>query len=254
MVGARSDVGLRRQHNEDAIFVGQQIWAVADGLGGHAAGDVASGLVVEVLSEVDLRDDLRSAAIGDAIAEANRRILEYAQQEPSAAGMGSTVAGLALVHVGGASHWAIFNVGDSRVYRLFEGVLSRATVDHSEIEELLQAGLITEEESRDHASRNVITRSIGTSPPPQLDLRLLPRTPGERFLICSDGLTNELTDAEIAEALLTENDAEHAAQTLLEGALSGGGRDNISMIVVDHHGSGDSDVDEKTLPRVKEGL
>jgi protein phosphatase len=242
---------LRREHNEDAILAGRHIWAVADGMGGHAAGEVASEIVIGSLAEADCLDNLKPAVIPEAVEEANQRILRYAIAQPEAAGLGSTVAGLARVNVGGAEHWAVFNVGDSRVYRYYGGTLSRVTVDHSEIAELIQAGRITEEESRLHASRNVITRSIGTSPSPLVDLWILPCTSGERFVICSDGLSNELEDPEIAEILRREANPDDAAQRLLEGALARGGHDNVSMVVVDFLDLGEPEVDESTLPRLK---
>ena len=156
--------------NEDCILVGERIWVVADGMGGHASGDVASAYAVTSLREIDGMEDLKPADITGAVATANRRILEHVGRDPRSSGMGTTIAGLASVNVAGARHWAIFNVGDSRVYRCHGGLLSRATVDHSETEELVLAGRITEEEARHHHLRNVITRSVGSDPAPQVDL------------------------------------------------------------------------------------
>jgi protein phosphatase len=186
------------------------------------------------------------------LGEANQRILDYAAHVPAAAGLGSTVAGIAQVVVGGADHWAVFNVGDSRVYRCQAGTMARATIDHSETEELILEGRISEDEARHHKLRNVITRSLGTDPSPRVDLWVLPQTPGDRFLVCSDGLTNELTDPEIARVLLPDPDPDHAAGVLLAGALAAGARDNVSVIVVDlaepSGPAGDLD-DDITKPR-----
>jgi len=250
--GARTDVGLKRTLNEDSIVAGVRVWAVADGMGGHAAGDVASRLVAESLRELDAREPLRPADVVNCLGVANQRVLDYAADVPSAAGLGSTVAGIAQVVVGGADHWAVFNVGDSRVYRCRAGAVSRATVDHSETEELILEGRISEDEARHHRLRNVITRSIGTDPCPRVDLWVLPQVPGDRFLVCSDGLTNELTDAEIARILFANPDPDQAAGALLAGALAAGARDNVSVIVVDlgdPSGPGLDFEDDITTPR-----
>ncbi len=247
----RTDVGRKRAHNEDRIFVGKQTWVVADGMGGHAAGEIASEFVVSSLEAIDTFEDLRSSDVIDAVGAANQRILDHTRAWPESAGMGTTVAGLASVKVGGASHWAIFNVGDSRVYRCQGGALKRATVDHSETEELILAGKITEAEARHHESRNVITRSIGSQPPPQVDLWLLPQTPGERFVVCSDGVTSELPDERIAEIVLPALSPQAAVDDLVEAALVAGGHDNISAIVVDLWADADAEPEEATLPRVR---
>lgn len=252
--GARTDIGLKRSLNEDSIVAGTHLWAVADGMGGHAAGDVASRLVAESLRSLDAHLTIRPGDVVACLAQANERILDYAVQVPQAAGMGSTVAGLAQVMVGGIEHWAVFNVGDSRVYRCHAGGMSRATVDHSETEELIMEGRISEEEARHHRLRNVITRSIGTDPAPQVDLWVLPPTPGERFLVCSDGLTTELTDHQIADVALSVVDPDEAAGSLLAAALAAGARDNVSVIVVDlpaTEADGFDPADDITLPRLK---
>ncbi|MCL2736393.1 MAG: protein phosphatase 2C domain-containing protein [Propionibacteriaceae bacterium] len=248
---ARSDVGLKRAVNEDSLLLGPPVWAVADGMGGHAAGDVASAIVVETLQRTltGLRGSLRPTDIKDALRNANQRILAHQVDHPTTAGMGSTVAGLAQITVGSAPHWAIFNVGDSRVYRCQQGQMARATVDHSETEELICAGQITPEEGRSHSRRNVITRSLGSDPAPQVDMWIRPQVPGERFLICSDGLTTEVDDDRIAQVLTTTGSAEDVVTTLLNLALEHGGRDNISIIIVDM--GGDAAAEEHTQPRMR---
>lgn len=248
---ARTDIGRRRTLNEDSVLAGQVIWAVADGMGGHAAGDVASAIVIEVLREIDRDLPLRTQDLSAALARANEQILIRVGEHPETSGMGSTVAGLASVVVGGADHWAIFNVGDSRVYRCSGGRLARATVDHSETEELIMEGRITEEQARGHVLRNIITRSIGTNPAPSVDLWVLPPTPGDRFLICSDGLSSEITDGSMAEVLLNVSDPYLAASDLVDRALAAGGRDNISAIVVDLDLGSLDGVDESTQPRTE---
>ncbi|MBK9695846.1 MAG: serine/threonine-protein phosphatase [Propionibacteriaceae bacterium] len=250
---SRTDIGLKRTLNEDSVFEGKQIWAVADGMGGHAAGDVASAILAEVFAELDQADFLKPQDITAAVRVANDRMLAYVASRPNASGMGSTVSGLAQVMVGGSGHWAVFNVGDSRVYRCHGGVLARATIDHSETEEMILDGKITEAEARHHSLRNVITRSVGSNPAPQVDLWVLPQTPGERFLVCSDGLTNELTDAQIAEVALAEPDPAVATRVLVERALAGGGRDNTSVIIIDLPLGESTEVDEITHPRLRLG-
>jgi len=151
---------------------------------------------------------------------------------------------------GGSEHWMIVNIGDSRVYRLTGGLFEQITIDHSEVEEMVAAGRISREEARSYGRRNVVTRSLGTEPEPLPDSWVFPPIEGERFLVCSDGLTNELTDKEIENCLLLHPDAQTAAEHLLALALRGGARDNITCIVVD----GDvaqlgSPIEEDTAPR-----
>ena len=249
--GHATDVGRVRRHNEDALLAGGRVWAIADGMGGHAAGDVASALVIETLRQLDAGpDEIRPADLVAAVHAAHAAIVGHGRAYPESRGLGSTVTGLALVTVGGAEHWAVFNVGDSRVYRDAGTGLRRATVDHSETEELVIAGVITEAQARTHRARNVITRSLGQPDVPQVDLWVLPRTAGERFVVCSDGLTGELDDAAVADLLLTHPDAQAAATALVEAAVRHAGRDNVSVIVVNVEGTPDA-VDEGTNPRVR---
>jgi len=164
--------------------------------------------------------------------------------------MGTTVAGLALVSVGGSRHWAVFNIGDSRVYRCLDGRLSQVTVDHSEVWELVERGLITPEQAQRHPGRNVVTRSLGRDPMGVVDTWVFPPYPGEVFVICSDGLSNELTREEMEAVLADHPDAEAAAAELVRRGVAAGGRDNVTAIVVAVQGQdADSDVDEDTTPR-----
>jgi protein phosphatase len=232
-VGWATDRGAVRQFNEDHVFAGGRVVAVADGMGGHAAGDVASAMAVDVMSQLDGQSEhLRPDEVVAALLRANDAIVHSATQEAQRFGMGTTISGLALVWVGGSAHWAVFNVGDSRVYRFFQDELVQATVDHSEVEELVLAGRITPEEARVHPDRNIITRSLGTVPPPQVDIWVTPPVPGERFLVCSDGLVAEVDDGELAEVLRRVEEPAEAASTLLAMALERGARDNVSVLVV----------------------
>lgn len=245
----RTDVGRVRRLNEDSVLVGDRIWAVADGMGGHAAGDVASRMAIEMLAVLDGSPELRPADIVSAIRTANEQIVDHGQRHEDAFGLGTTVTGIALVDVGGADHWAVFNVGDSRVYRAIGSTFARATIDHSETEELILDGVITQAEARTHRARNIITRSLGLAGDTEVDLWVLPQTPQERFLICSDGLTSELDDARIADILALHPDPARAAEALVYQALAHGGRDNVTVIVMNVEGSFQEEPEIETNPR-----
>ena len=246
-VGSRTHVGRVRSGNEDALIAEGGVYVVADGMGGHAAGEVASGIVVEAFRELVGRGDIHPEEVRQRLEVANRRIRTSVLEDASRAGMGTTASGVVQVHTGGTAHWAVVNIGDSRVYRAIGSSLRRITVDHSEVQELQDAGLITAEEARTHPLRNVVTRSLGGHDLPKVDLWVLPLSAGERFLVCSDGLTNELTDAELTQVLTGEGDPQQIADELVERALASGGRDNISVIVLMSAGGDDDDVD--TAPR-----
>ena len=248
-VGVATDVGRVREHNEDAVFARGSIFVVADGMGGHAAGEVASGLTVQALGELAQRTDLQVADVLAQIEQANHRILASAAQDPRQHGMATTVTGVALVVVGGSQHWAVFNLGDSRVYRWLQGELRQVTVDHSEVQELLDAGYLTPEQAKVHPLRHTVTRSLGRELLPPADVWLFPPSPGERFVVCSDGLTNEVDDAQIAAVLAAGHDPQSTAQQLVDRAIDGGGRDNITVVLVELADYPAADVDEDTVPR-----
>ncbi|MDN5795273.1 MAG: protein phosphatase 2C domain-containing protein [Intrasporangium sp.] len=247
LVGLTSHVG-GRAHNEDAARSGRLVFVVADGMGGHAAGEVASGIAAETLLELDARTVLHPRDVVAQVEEANRRVLASAAHHPEQTGMGTTVAGLALVHLGRSPHWAVFNHGDSRVYRLLEGRLRQVTVDHSEVWELVQRGELTVEQARHHPGRNVVTRTLGRDPMAPLDTWLFPPYAGERFLICSDGLSNELTTEELEHILTRLEDAQQTADELVRCAVTRGARDNVTAIVVALPGE-ESGLEEDTTPR-----
>ncbi len=231
-VGVASDVGRVRPHNEDVARVSGSIFVVADGMGGHAAGEVASSLAAEAVMELADRPGLGAQDILDQIQEANRRIVESAAQHPEQRGMGTTLAGLALVTEGGSQQWVVFNIGDSRVYRLVDGKLSQVTVDHSEVWELVKQGILTPDQAQRHPARNIITRSLGREPLGKVDIWLFSPSEGEAFVICSDGLSNELSAEEIEAVLVEVTDAEQAATELVRRAVEAGGRDNVTAVVV----------------------
>lgn len=249
--GSATDVGRVRGHNEDSLIADGVVFAVADGMGGHAAGEVASRIVVDTLRGLAQRVVLVRDDVVTALADSNEQILRSVARHPEQTGMGTTAAGLAIVSAGGSSHWAVFNVGDSRVYRYVDGSLRMVTVDHSEVRELVDAGLITEAEAARHPLRNVVTRSLGSDSMPAVDLWVFPPQVGERFLICSDGLTGELADHQIAALLGDHEDPQAAAVALVDAAVAAGGRDNVSVVVValDHRDDEGDDAEVDTAPR-----
>jgi protein phosphatase len=222
---AKTHPGRVRDHNEDNIFGGTEpeLWIVADGMGGHACGEVASEIVVTSLRS--LYDEGKS--LPSAIELAHKAVTGHAQKNPEAKGMGATVVAMSSHE----SQYTIAWVGDSRAYRLRGNELELLTRDHSYLEWLKDNG-ITIEEARKHPKRNVITQSIGVGEP-NPDSVNGDFQSGDRYLLCSDGLNDELTDQEIQEILYTAADSETVTQQLIEAALEKGGRDNVSVIVVD---------------------
>lgn len=246
---AASDTGRERELNEDRALISTMVFAVADGMGGHAAGEVASGLAVERLGRLGDRRDLTADEVRAALVAANEDIVANARRNRRRAGMGTTIAGMALVVAAGSAHWAVFNIGDSRVYRLFGGELVQLTVDHSEVAELVAAGELRAAEAVDHPGHNVVTRALGMVPAPEPDLWVFPPTTRERFLICSDGLPSEISDSHICAVLRAVPDAQRAANELVRLAVKAGGRDNVTAIVVDYTSDIDGEVDGETTPR-----
>ena len=255
--GSATDPGRVREINEDSYLVAPSVFVVADGMGGHAAGEVASAIAVGEFRALAEKPELRTEEIAEAIARANQQILDSGTKHDTRKGMGTTLAGLGVVRAGGSPHWAVFNVGDSRVYHYVHGELHQVSVDHSEVQELISAGYITPEEAKTHPDRNVVTRSLGTDPGPVPDIWVFPPVAGERFLICSDGLPRELEDGEIEQILHRETIAQEAANALVTRAVEAGGHDNITVVVIDFAGSlaeGLSpEIDEDTAPR-QQGL
>lgn len=252
--GSATDRGLVRATNEDALLAEPPMFVVADGMGGHAAGDVAAWTAVEAFAALARRATLGVQDANDAVAAANEAILQAAAAQPERAGMGTTVCGLASVVAGGMAHWLVFNVGDSRVYRLVHGSLQQLTVDHSEAEELVAEGRLTRDQAQLHHLRHVVTRSLGTEPAPVVDSWVFPPGDTERFVLCSDGLTTEVADAQIAACLADEQDPQRAAAQLVGLALDAGGRDNVTVIVVDAIAEpGDGGADTNTEPRGSRG-
>jgi PPM family protein phosphatase len=242
--GVATSQGLVRENNEDALFAQFPVFVVADGMGGQAGGEIASGIASEEFRTLASRGVLTIADVDRAIAQANETVRKTAGTSAGLANMGTTLVGLALVEDHEESRWLAFNVGDSRLYRLFGGAFTRLTTDHSEVQALVDEGTISEDAARSHPNRNIITRAIGIDASVEPDFWLLPPVPGERFLVCSDGLTNEVPDGAIAAIMAEEADPGTAATRLVERAVAAGGHDNISTIVVDVLRSVDDDLDD----------
>jgi serine/threonine protein phosphatase PrpC len=236
--GASSDVGLVRQVNEDSFLVAPPVFVVADGMGGHSGGDVASQLVVEEFQRLaEDYDPARGAEqVADAFARAQARIVDYgnAHRELSPGWHAGTTAVVAvLVDDNGVTKWLLANLGDSRIYRITEGHLEQISVDHSVVQELIDSGEITAEQASVHPERHVITRALGSPEGIQPDFFLLPLGSVERLLLCSDGVTGMIGDDEIEEILEAVADPRDAADRLVQAAVAAGGRDNATAVVVD---------------------
>ncbi len=228
---ALTDTGLKRTANEDSYLAQPPIFAVADGMGGHSAGDFASAAVVTRLAEYGDRVTVEPTDITVGLRVAVEDMQEGLGITDN--GTGTTVTGAALTIVNGETAWLIFNVGDSRVYLNEHGELEQLTRDDSVVQELIDGGYITPEEAEVHPQSNIITRAVGFHEDPVPEFLVRPLTVGMRLLICSDGLTKELTNYGIRHFLMANPKATDAAQQLVEAALGNGGRDNVTVIVVD---------------------
>jgi len=228
---ARSDIGLNRQTNEDAWLVRPPLFAVADGMGGAQAGEVASRVALQTLSGAAATIDPRDPAAGEALLaaahRANRRVWELSREYPSQAGMGTTLTALTLCARGAR----LAHIGDSRAYVLRGGELRQITDDHSLVAEMVRSGELAEGQAPGHPLRSVLSRALGTEPEPQIDLLDVDLEPGDVILLCSDGLTGPVPADRIAE-LLGRDDPENAAEALVAAALDAGGPDNITVVVV----------------------
>ena len=228
---SRTHVGLKRKINEDSILVetGRGLWVVADGMGGHDAGEVASAMVVEALGKLPADDDLDrlTARAGETLAATNDALIDLARSNGSDRSIGTTVVGLAMA----GSDFRYFWCGDSRGYRLRDGMISRITRDHSLVQQLIDSGMLTADEAEAHESSSVITRAVGVSETFSTDVVAGDANAGDIFLIASDGLTRVVSDREIA-AELNRAPPEEAADELIEMVLARGAPDNVSLIIV----------------------
>lgn len=229
--GAATDTGYKRAHNEDSLLAMPPIFAVADGMGGHSAGDIASAAVVSRLAEAMKASFTEVAAIENGLREATGDIALAA--DVKRLGVGTTVTGAALTLHAGKPYWTVFNVGDSRVYMFERNELTQVSVDHSVVQEMVDAGVLRAEDAESHPDSNVITRAVGFNVDAVPDYWMLPLRKGLRLLLCSDGLTKEVDFERIHLHLAAALSASETAQALVDAALASGGRDNITTIVVD---------------------
>jgi serine/threonine protein phosphatase PrpC len=218
-----SHPGRRRRRNEDAFVISPPLFAVADGMGGAKAGEIASRLAAAAVRE----EEGERADVGELIREANRRVFERARDDASASGMGTTMT----VALAENDHVTIGHVGDSRAYRLRNGELEQLTEDHSLVAELVRSGRLSPEEAEMHPQRSVITRALGTEADVDVDTFIVDAQPGDVFLICSDGLTTMVGDERIVTAVTEHReDLERAAKQLIADANRSGGEDNVTVV------------------------
>lgn len=237
--GYGSHVGLRRELNEDSFVVTGRLFVVADGMGGHEAGEVASSLAVQALAEgwESHEGEVGASEIQQFLDDADSRIRRATDSKA-----GTTLSGAAVVEAAdkdtgeqteGQWQWLVFNIGDSRTYLLHDGALIRLTHDHSQVQELVDSGMISAEEMHSHPHRNVITRALGAGDMWGADFSTATVAAGQRLLVCSDGLTGELTDDQIAQILNAGRNAQETVDWLIHQSLRQGGRDNVTVILVD---------------------
>jgi serine/threonine protein phosphatase PrpC len=230
--GYGTDRGLRRELNEDSFIASDPVFAVADGMGGHEAGEIASGMCVRALAAMpQLATGERSVTA--AVLQQYLLRADSSIREATGARAGTTLTGAVVVEQMGMPYWLVLNIGDSRTYRLSQGHFAQISVDHSEVQELVDAGEITPAQATVHPRRHVVTRALGTGDETEADYWLLPVEEGDRILICSDGLTGELTDDHLFRILSTVAHPQDAVDALIQAALRNGGRDNVTVIVVD---------------------
>ena len=228
---AITDTGRRREVNQDAMFASYPLFVVADGMGGHVGGEIASASTIDRLRAVADSGTVTPKTIEKALARAVKDIASHPDATDD--GTGTTVTGVFLDTTGAAAHWVTLNIGDSRVYLVRDGAIVQITTDHSVVQELVAAGRLSPEEAENHPYGNVITRAVGPTDGVTPDYVRLDVAEGDRFVICSDGLTKELTDYGIRHFLDENADPADAASAMLEAALENGGRDNITIIVLD---------------------
>lgn len=226
---ALTDTGRRRPQNEDTFVCDPPLFAVADGVGGAQAGEIASRIAAATLEE-RVPQAMGETTLADLLREANDRIYRHALGDSAAAGMGTVVTALLVDELAGTV--AIGHVGDSRAYRLRNDELEQLTADHSLVGELVRAGRLSTEEAEQHPHRSVITRAVGTEPTVEVDAFNVTAEPDDLYLICSDGLTDIVRDEEIAQILAAaDNDPDVAAEALVAAANRAGGIDNITVVL-----------------------
>lgn len=241
-----TETGRRREINQDAVLAEYPLFVVADGMGGHIGGEIASSSTVDRLQAVVAQGTVTPKTIEKALSRAVKDIGTHPGATDDATG--TTVTGVYLDTTAAEPHWVTLNIGDSRVYLVRDGAISQITTDHSVVAELIAAGRLSPEEAENHPYGNVITRAVGPSESVKPDYIRLDVLDGDRFVICSDGLTKELTDYGIQHFLAEHADPAAAVEAMMDAALENGGRDNITIVVLNVGRSGAGDPIESTLP------
>jgi len=229
---AVTDTGNVRPHNEDSYYCSGTVFAVADGMGGHSAGEVASAIAVRCIEEADAAPISGAEAVAELVRTINAEIHDEANRDSTKRGMGTTLA-LAAVVAGDIPSFVVANVGDSRTYLLREGSLRQISTDHSYVQELVDEGALTVGEARRHPLRNIVTRALGIDAAVDVDTWTIPAMQGDRLMLCSDGLVDEVDDDDILDILSTATAPDDAARRLVAAAKFAGGKDNITVVVID---------------------
>jgi protein phosphatase len=257
--GAATHTGLRRSLNEDALLAQAPLFLVADGMGGHQAGDIASTTVIDGFAQLRGRPVLTIDDVSFTLARVRAAVDVIGG--PGASKAGTTLSGVTIAAVDGVGYWLALNIGDSRTYRLSGGALEQISVDHSVVQELIDSGELLAADAPKDRRRNIITRAIGAGSTGEADYWMIPARVGDRILVCSDGLSSEVDDEEIRTLLTVHEDPQTAAERLVDRALELGGRDNVTAVVVDAvhvttrpgsdgtSGIDDEDIDSDTRPR-----
>lgn len=230
---SRIELGLSRPTNEDAILTGPLVFAVADGMGGHQGGDVASNLAVETLDSLNSSPFVSALDVQASISTAHRLILEEAVRQRHDRPMGTTISGLALIENGDLAGIMTFNVGDSRVYLLRRSDFRQITTDHSAVQELIDEGLLDESTAWGDSRRNIVTRALGIDSDAEPDFEIVAAEDGDRFFISTDGVHDVLQPQEIADLLKDDIDCETAASNLVDRTYALGAPDNFSLVILD---------------------
>lgn len=232
--GAVSDTGKLRNANEDSFLVGEHLLAVADGMGGHNAGEVASAMAVQLLRDSTNQQINSPDSFIELITTINDAIFTAATGTSEQRGMGTTLTAIAVASSASTNnHVVVVNVGDSRTYILRQGELRQVTIDHSYVQELVSEGVISADDARTHPRRNIVTRALGIDSRVIADSWTLPIVDHDRYMLCSDGLVDEISNEEILAILMQNLDPQRAAESLMAAANDRGGRDNVTVIVVD---------------------
>jgi len=233
--GAATDTGTLRVQNEDSFLAQDGMFVVADGMGGHNAGEVASAMAIKMLGDAQKAGVTDANQLSEVIKQINKAIFQASADQTDQRGMGTTLTALALTPSNRNSEVSVSvaNIGDSRTYLLRNGEFRQVSVDHSYVQELVSEGLITKEEARTHARRNIVTRALGIEPNVAVDTWTLPLINGDRYILCSDGLVDEVTDEAIEQCVKQPISPQKLADQLVVIANQNGGRDNITVVVVD---------------------